>query len=178
MRRLLCILLSIVSCQLCPIKQLSMNKDAVPTPLRFDERKQPYAITKFVQLSGTFDFLERGLRESGLLAWLREQSNKGRLLTVFAPTDDAFYKLPKGTRVKLFANPTDRLRDVLLYHIVDGDARKSDLRSGRLKTVHGEDILVQLDPHGTILNGAGRIIKPDIELEDGIIHTINTVLIP
>jgi uncharacterized surface protein with fasciclin (FAS1) repeats len=161
-----------------PLQQLSVKKGSPLVASRSLQTSQKNTLKEFIELSGTFDFLERGLKTSGLFDWLREQKAQGKKFTIFAPTDNAFRALPQETRARLLANPTERLRDVLLYHIVVGDAQSKDLRSGRLKTVHGEDILVQLDPGGTILNGAARVIKPDIILEDGVVHTINTVLVP
>jgi uncharacterized surface protein with fasciclin (FAS1) repeats len=97
---------------------------------------------------------------------------------VFAPTDEAFAALPKGTLEKLL-KPENRklLQKVLTYHVVSGDVRSKDLRSGAVKTVEGNSVAVQVSKNGIKVNNT-NVIKADIGTSNGVIHVIDTVLLP
>jgi len=96
--------------------------------------------------------------------------------TVFAPTDEAFAKLPEGTLDALLHDP-DALRDILLYHVVPGDLRAADvLASTSLTTVQGDDIIV--DAENVTLNGDTGLVQTDIVADNGVIHAIDMVLLP
>ncbi len=94
--------------------------------------------------------------------------------TVFAPTDAAFAALPAGLLDELLADP-DRLRHILLYHVVHGRVRAGDLSDGSLTTMQGAP--VQIDTSGPSVNQSG-ITATDIEARNGIIHVIDEVLLP
>ena len=96
--------------------------------------------------------------------------------TVFAPTDEAFGKLPDDTLEALFADP-QALREILLYHVVLGDLRAADvLATDALTTVQGEDIIV--DAENLTLNGDTGFVETDIVADNGVIHAIDMVLLP
>ena len=96
--------------------------------------------------------------------------------TVFAPTDEAFAKLPEGTLEALVADP-DALREILLYHVVPGDLRAADvLASTTLSTAQGDVITVDAD--NVTLNGDTGLVQTDIVADNGVIHAIDMVLLP
>ncbi|MBZ8181197.1 fasciclin domain-containing protein [Oscillatoria salina] len=97
--------------------------------------------------------------------------------TVFAPTNDAFEALPSGT-VDALLKPENKplLRQVLTYHVVQGKQTASDLRSGGLNTVGG-GVAINTSDSGVVVNDA-RVTEADIEASNGVIHTVNRVLLP
>jgi uncharacterized surface protein with fasciclin (FAS1) repeats len=96
--------------------------------------------------------------------------------TVFAPTDDAFAKLPAGT-VEGLLKDLPKLKSVLTYHVVPGKVLAKDVAGLKTaKTVQGGDIRVDAN-NGVKINNA-KVTQADIEASNGIIHVIDTVLIP
>jgi transforming growth factor-beta-induced protein len=96
--------------------------------------------------------------------------------TLWAPTDAAFQALPPATVQALTAN-TDLLRQVLLYHVLQGAAAGADLTSRAYRTVQGEDIQVVVgDP--IVVNGTSQVVQPNVLASNGVIYGINQVLIP
>jgi transforming growth factor-beta-induced protein len=96
--------------------------------------------------------------------------------TLWAPTDEAFQALPPATVQALTAN-TDLLRQVLLYHVLQGAAAGADLTSRAYRTVQGEDIQVVVgDP--IVVNGTSQVVQPNVLASNGVIYGINQVLIP
>lgn len=123
--------------------------------------------------AGTFTTLAKALDAAGLVDTLKGPGP----FTVFAPTDAAFAKLPAGTLDSLLANP-DRLRTVLLYHVVSGRVTAADaamLQSA--KTVEGEDLPISTSD-GTVHVGAATVTTPDVMASNGVIHVIDSVLLP
>jgi uncharacterized surface protein with fasciclin (FAS1) repeats len=97
--------------------------------------------------------------------------------TVFAPTDEAFAAVPKETLDALAADP-DMLRAVLLYHVVEGEARASDVASMRsAETLNGKSVRLQSND-GTVSIDGARVVKADVNASNGVIHAIDEVLIP
>jgi uncharacterized surface protein with fasciclin (FAS1) repeats len=96
--------------------------------------------------------------------------------TVFAPTDAAFAKLPEGTIPALLAD-TNRLRQVLLYHVVGAAVPSASVVSGPVVTVQGAAVTASVTGEGVRINGA-QVVTPDIAADNGIIHVINDVLLP
>ena len=96
--------------------------------------------------------------------------------TVFAPTDDAFAKLPAGT-VEALLKDLPKLKSILTYHVVPGKVMAKDVvRHATAKTVQGSDIHIDAD-HGVHINNA-KVTQADIEASNGVIHVIDTVLMP
>jgi uncharacterized surface protein with fasciclin (FAS1) repeats len=124
--------------------------------------------------NGSFTTLVAAVSAAGLVDTLKSPGP----FTVFAPTDDAFAALPAGTIEALLADPTGALTDILLYHVVSGTALSSDL-SNRLPvtTVLGEDVCVYIEDGNVFINDAAVIIA-DIEASNGVIHVIDSVLLP
>jgi len=99
--------------------------------------------------------------------------------TVFAPTDDAFAKLPEGTVKSLLAD-IPKLKSILTYHVVAGKVMAADvmgLNGKSAKTVNGADVKISTDD-GVKLNGTSKVVKTDIECTNGVIHVIDTVILP
>ncbi|MGD1911514.1 MAG: fasciclin domain-containing protein [Rivularia sp. (in: cyanobacteria)] len=99
--------------------------------------------------------------------------------TVFAPTDAAFAKLPKETLDKLL-KPENKaaLQQILTYHVVSGTVNSQSLKSGKAKTVEGNPVHVLVNQQNGIRINKSKVIQADIKASNGIIHVIDTVLIP
>ena len=123
--------------------------------------------------AGSFTTLLTLAKQAGLVGAL---SGPGKL-TVFAPTDAAFKKVPKATLAKLGKNRA-LLRRVLLYHVVKGSvpaAKVVGLRSA--KTLAGPSVRITVDGKIVRVNTA-RVVKTDVKATNGIIHVVDRVLIP
>ncbi len=121
-----------------------------------------------------FSTLVTAVQAAGLAETL---SGKGPF-TVFAPTNEAFAALPPGTLETLLKPENrDALRKVLTYHVVSGDLMAKDLRSGRVATVEGSPVTVQVQSSGVSVNNA-NVVKADVDAKNGVIHVIDRVLLP
>lgn len=98
--------------------------------------------------------------------------------TLFAPTDDAFAKLPAGTLDKLLADPA-ALKDVLLYHVVQGKVMAADVTGMTSATsVQGSPIAIAVKDGKVYLNDSAQVVTTDIEASNGVIHVIDAVILP
>jgi uncharacterized surface protein with fasciclin (FAS1) repeats len=121
-----------------------------------------------------FDTLEAAVKAANLADALAAPGN----LTVFAPTDDAFAKLPADLINALLADPSGALTQILLYHVVPGSFGSADvLASASLDTLQGSDLAVSLRDGKPYVNDS-QIIITDIQAKNGIIHVIDAVLVP
>jgi uncharacterized surface protein with fasciclin (FAS1) repeats len=124
--------------------------------------------------AGDFETLVAAVTAAGLVDTLKGDGP----FTVFAPTDAAFNALPAGTLEALLADPSGALTDILLYHVVSGAAFSSDLSDGMtITTVGGGTLTVGVSADGVTINDA-RVVVADIEASNGVIHVIDTVLVP
>ena len=123
---------------------------------------------------GNFETLAAALTAADLVDTLKGEGP----FTVFAPTDDAFAALPEGTVEGLLAD-IPALTDILLYHVVSG-AVDSETVVGldSATTVQGSDIAISFEDGTVTLNGVTLVIATDIEASNGIIHVIDSVLLP
>ena len=99
--------------------------------------------------------------------------------TVFAPTDEAFAKLPPGT-VEDLLKPENKakLQSILTYHVVSGKVLAKDvMKMHAAKTVNGQDVTVKT-VKGSVMVGNAKVTKTDIMCSNGVIHVIDTVLMP
>ncbi len=113
-------------------------------------------------------------------AGLADTLNSDGPFTVFAPTDLAFAKLPRGTlRTLLKEENKDTLVQILTYHVVSGKVTSKDIRSGEVDTVEGSPVMVKAKRGGrkVKVNNA-MVIKADVMASNGVIHVIDKVLIP
>jgi len=122
--------------------------------------------------AGGFSTLLKAAEVAGLVDTL----SKGGPFTIFAPTDDAFSKIPSETLNALLADP-EKLKGILLYHAVEGKVMSTDL-SGEIdvKTVQGQKIKINATK-GVMVNDA-KVVKADIEANNGVIHVIDKVILP
>ena len=124
--------------------------------------------------NGSFKTLAKLLGDAGLVDALKGDGP----FTVFAPTDEAFAKLPKGDLDKLIKNKK-KLTEVLTYHVVSGAAvKKADIASTpSAKTVAGPELAITSGTDVKI-NDSATIVSFDIAATNGVIHVIDTVLMP
>ena len=99
--------------------------------------------------------------------------------TVFAPTNEAFNALPQGTLDNLMmAENEDKLRNILAYHVVEGTMMAADLKDGQtLTTAQGADLQVTKQNGNVMINGA-TVAKADVQASNGVVHVVDTVLMP
>ncbi|MDO8399430.1 MAG: fasciclin domain-containing protein [Bradyrhizobium sp.] len=123
--------------------------------------------------AGSFNTLVAAVKAAGLVATLK---SKGPY-TVFAPNDAAFAKLPPGTVESLLKNKA-KLATILKYHVVPGRVKAADIAGKSLKVKTAAGLPVNVDgTMGVKVNNA-NVIQPDIEASNGVIHVIDTVLLP
>ncbi|MDX2183296.1 MAG: fasciclin domain-containing protein [Gemmatimonadaceae bacterium] len=124
--------------------------------------------------AGSFNTLAAALKAAGLVETLK---GKGPF-TVFAPTDEAFKKLPAGT-VESLLKPENKakLTAILTYHVVAGKVLAKDVKPGKVKTVNGASAEVMAHGNMLMLNNAG-IVKTDVQASNGVIHVIDAVILP
>jgi uncharacterized surface protein with fasciclin (FAS1) repeats len=121
--------------------------------------------------AGDFKTLATALQAAGLVETL-----KGRgPFTVFAPTDAAFAKVPKDQLDALLKDKA-KLTAVLTYHVVAGKVMAADVKAGKVKTVQGSEITVSTT--GGVMVDNATVTKTDIVADNGVIHVIDTVIIP
>lgn len=125
--------------------------------------------------AGSFTTLVTALKAAGLVETLKGAGP----FTVFAPNDDAFAKLPKGT-VEDLLKPENKakLSSILTYHVVSGKVMSKDIAGKALKskTVQGAEI--SIDATKDVMVDKSKVVKADIETSNGVIHVIDTVMMP
>jgi uncharacterized surface protein with fasciclin (FAS1) repeats len=123
--------------------------------------------------AGTFATLLKAAQAAGLVETLKSDGP----LTVFAPNDEAFAKLPAGT-VEALLKDKEKLRAILTYHVVSGKVPASKVVGMRwAQTVQGQSLIVRAGKDGVSIDGA-KVITADIPASNGIIHVIDRVVIP
>jgi uncharacterized surface protein with fasciclin (FAS1) repeats len=125
--------------------------------------------------AGSFNTLAAALKAAGLAETLK---GKGPF-TVFAPTDDAFKKLPAGT-VEDLLKPENKqkLIAVLTYHVVPGKVKATDVvKLNSAKTVNGKEVKIST-ANGSVKVDNANVVKTDIMASNGVIHVIDTVILP
>ena len=122
--------------------------------------------------AGQFNTLATALKAAGLVDTLKGPGP----FSVFAPTDAAFAKIPKADLDALLANKA-KLTAVLTYHVVAGKVMAKDVKAGTVKTVEGRSFMVKLDA-GKVMVDKAMVTKTDIAADNGVIHVIDTVIIP
>jgi uncharacterized surface protein with fasciclin (FAS1) repeats len=123
--------------------------------------------------AGDFKTLVAAVKAAGLVDTLKGAGP----FTVFAPTDEAFAKLPAGTVDALLKDP-DKLKNILLYHVVSGKVLAADVTKMKsAKTVEGGTVKIHVADGKVMINNA-TVTKADIICDNGVIHVIDTVLMP
>ncbi len=125
--------------------------------------------------AGTFQTLAAALGAADLVGTLKGDGP----FTVFAPTDAAFAKLPAGTVENLLKPENkEKLRAILTYHVVPGSVRAVQVvKMKDAKTVNGQKVSIKVDGTGVMVDGA-KVLTTDIAASNGVIHVIDTVLLP
>ena len=121
--------------------------------------------------AGSFKTLAAALGAAGLVDTLK---GKGPF-TVFAPTDEAFAKIPKADLDALLKDKA-KLTSILTYHVVSGKVMAADVKAGKVKTVQGSELTVSTSK-GVMVDNA-KVIKTDIAADNGVIHVIDSVIMP
>ncbi len=122
--------------------------------------------------AGTFTTLLAAAEAAGLVDTLKGEGP----FTVFAPTDEAFAALPEGTVEGLLADP-EALAAILTYHVVPGEVMSTDLSNGMTATtVNGADITIMTEG-GVMVNDA-NVVAADVDASNGVIHVIDSVILP
>ncbi|PSB33512.1 fasciclin domain-containing protein [Chlorogloea sp. CCALA 695] len=126
--------------------------------------------------NGSFKTLTAALKAADLTATLEGTGP----FTIFAPNDQAFAALPQEALQELL-KPENKalLVKILTYHVVPGKVTSTDLKSGAVKSVEGGSINVKVDPAtGVSLNNDAKVVQPDIQASNGVIHAIDKVILP
>ena len=141
-------------------------------------RKQLQIVTKMADIvdtavgAGSFNTLVAAVQAAGLVDTLKSPGP----FTVFAPTDEAFAKLPEGT-VDSLLKDIPQLTKILTYHVVSGKVLSSDVvKLDKATTVEGSD--VKIDASNGVKVNDSTVVTPDVEADNGVIHVIDSVLLP
>lgn len=124
--------------------------------------------------AGNFSTLCAAIGAAGLAKTLQGPGP----FTVFAPTDEAFAKLPKGT-VEGLLKPENKakLAGILTYHVLSGKVMAADVKTMKAKTVNGQELAIKVSG-GTVTVNEAKVIKTDVAASNGVIHAIDAVLMP
>jgi uncharacterized surface protein with fasciclin (FAS1) repeats len=126
-------------------------------------------------VAANFKTLVAAVKAAGLVETLKGDGP----FTVFAPTDEAFAKLPAGTVENLLKPENkEKLQAVLTYHVVPGKVTsKQVVKLNNAKTVQGGDVTIKVTG-GTVMINDAKVIKADVPASNGVIHVIDTVILP
>jgi uncharacterized surface protein with fasciclin (FAS1) repeats len=122
--------------------------------------------------AGSFNTLVKAVQAAGLVDTLKGEGP----FTVFAPTDEAFAKLPAGTLDSLLQDKA-ALTKVLTYHVVPGKVMAADVKPGEAKTVQGQSVKLSTADGKVMVNGA-TVVAADVVASNGVIHVIDSVILP
>ena len=150
-----------------------MKKTLIASLIAFGALNAAHAkdIVDTAVAAGNFKTLATALQAAGLVDTLK---GKGPF-TVFAPTDEAFAKVPKADLDALLADKA-KLTAVLTYHVVPGKVMAADVKAGKVKTVQGSELTVSTT--GGVKVDAANVVKTDIVADNGVIHVIDSVVLP
>jgi len=130
-------------------------------------------IIEVATAAGSFTTLAKAIEAAGLAETLKGEGP----FTVFAPTDEAFAKLPEGTLESLLQDK-EKLAAILTYHVVPGEVSSEDVAQlSMATTVNGQDVEISTTD-GKVTVGEATVTQTDIAASNGVIHVIDTVLLP
>ena len=166
---LLVAIIALAACAPQPTPAPTPEPTAIPEPVLSD-------IVDTAVGDGRFTTLAAALGAADLVETLKGEGP----FTVFAPTDDAFAKLPEGTvESLLLPENLEQLKSILLYHVVSGKVLASDVVTlTSAETVLGEDVTIKVEDGKVFLNDTVEVIITDVEASNGVIHVIDAVLLP
>jgi uncharacterized surface protein with fasciclin (FAS1) repeats len=147
--------LGIVATTVAATSTMAVEKDIVDTAIA----------------AGSFKTLVIAVQKAGLVETLK---GKGPF-TVFAPTDEAFAKIPKDQLDALLADKA-KLTKVLTYHVVAGKIMAADVKAGPAKSVEGSNLTITTE--GGVMIDKAKVVKTDIAASNGVIHVIDSVVMP
>jgi uncharacterized surface protein with fasciclin (FAS1) repeats len=143
----------------------------IVSPVRAESKSDIVAVASG---AGSFNTLVAAVKAAGLVETLQGEGP----FTVFAPTDEAFAKLPKGTVEDLLKPENkEKLVSILTYHVVPGKVRAADVQTMKAKTVNGKELDVKVKSGAVTVDGA-KVVKTDVAASNGVIHVIDTVILP
>lgn len=145
----------IVAATVAAVPSMAAEKDIVDTAIS----------------AGSFKTLMIAVQRAGLVDTLK---SKGPF-TVFAPTDEAFAKIPKNQLDALLADKA-KLTKVLTYHVVAGKVMAADVKAGPVKTVEGSNMTITTE--GGVMVDKAKVTATDIAASNGVIHVIDSVILP
>jgi uncharacterized surface protein with fasciclin (FAS1) repeats len=135
---------------------------------------QPGSLTTVISDSATFSTLTKALIAAELDVTLGSKDE----FTIFAPTDEAFGKLPADTLDKLMLPENkEKLRMLLLYHVVAGKLMAADLIEGDVKSVNGEKLKIEISSDKIEVDGS-KVFSADVSANNGVMHSLGEVLVP
>ncbi len=149
--------------------------DSVILPPSLRESSKPGNIVEVAAAAGSFQTLAAALEAAGLVDVLKGEGP----FTVFAPTDEAFAKLPADTLADLLKPENkDKLTAILTYHVVPGKVMAADVvKLTSAKTVEGSEVKITVDG-STVKVDDATVVQTDIEASNGVIHVIDSVILP
>lgn len=173
------LLISFAACSVSHAADPVADKPKMNEPEIVDPAKPavaaPGTLTATIGDSVSFATLKNALVASGLDVTL---ADKKGVYTIFAPTDEAFDKLPPGTLGKLMLPQNkEKLRSLLLYHVVAGKVLAADLKDGEVTTMNGEKVKIEVDGP-KIEVGAAKVFSTDVMASNGVMHSIGEVIVP
>lgn len=157
-----------------PIPESTPGSTSTP---KINQGPSPSASSTIVGLASAnsnLKVLTKALKASGLDKKLSEPGP----FTVFAPTDKAFAALPPGA-LETLLKPANKQKLIALlsYHVVSGQEKSTDLKSGSVPTLAGKPVTVKVQASGVTVNNA-KVIKADVIASNGVVHVIDKVLMP
>jgi len=156
------------------VTALALFALAIPNVHASDKATPPGDIVAVASGAGSFNTLVAAVKAAGLVETLQSAGP----FTVFAPTDAAFAKLPKGT-VEDLLKPENKAKlvAILTYHVVPGKVMAADVKTMKAKSVNGKELSIQVDAAGVTVDNA-KVVKTDVAASNGVIHVIDTVVLP
>lgn len=153
----------------------AMEEDAMEEDAMEEEAAEAGTIVDVAVGAGTFNTLVAAVTAADLAETLSAEGP----YTVFAPTDDAFAALPEGlVDALLLPENKDALVAILTYHVLGAEVPSSDVAAGDVETVQGESITLAVGDDGSVMVNDATVIAVDVEADNGVIHVIDSVLVP
>lgn len=138
------------------------------------DKAAPGDIVVVASGAGSFNTLVAAVKAAGLVETLQGDGP----FTVFAPTDDAFAKLPSGTLENLLKPENKaKLVAILTYHVLPGKVMASDVKTMKAKTVNGKELTIVV-ADGKVTVDKANVVKTDVAAKNGVIHVIDAVMLP
>ncbi|MEO7098668.1 MAG: fasciclin domain-containing protein [Luteolibacter sp.] len=173
------LLISLAACSASFAAEIAVEKPRIEekttTETVIPVAPEPGSLTATIGASVSFSTLKKALTAAGLDATL---ADKKGVYTIFAPTDEAFDKLPAGTLGKLMLPQNkEKLRSLLLFHVIPGKMLTADMKSGEVTTMNGEKVKIEVEDK-KIEVGDAKIFSSNVMATNGVMHSIGEVLVP